>query len=138
MPPPDNTRIRIEQLIALGWSHKGIAAKLGVRVQDVDVCRTAMDEINEESDAPLACGTHAAFTRHRLKNETPCTPCIGAEREYRATRRNHRRISEALDEDTVHAIHRLSDAGFSAQDIAVRLRVAPRTVTRYRTKGTAA
>jgi hypothetical protein len=39
---------------------------------------------------PLPCGTHAAFNRHRRRNEEPCTACEAGEREYQRKRNLNR------------------------------------------------
>lgn len=47
--------------------------------------------------APVAayrpCGTHAAFTRHKNRGETPCDECVEGERDYQAARYERRKVS---------------------------------------------
>lgn len=44
---------------------------------------------------PLPCGTHAAFNRHRKRGETPCGPCVVAERDYQRARKRASRARGA-------------------------------------------
>lgn len=40
--------------------------------------------------APLPCGTHAAFNRHKAKGEFPDDACVEAERQYQRARQVRR------------------------------------------------
>lgn len=56
---------------------------------------------------PSPCGTHAAFVRHWSLSETPCEPCISAERTYQRERWRNRRAARARIDPTVIASLRL-------------------------------
>lgn len=58
------------------------------------------DRIDQPSAVPesglLGHGTHAAFNRHKTRNEHPCARCRAGEREYQAERHRRRRaVAEA-------------------------------------------
>lgn len=41
------------------------------------------------------CGTHAAYVRHASHKETPCPPCVEAERAYQRDRKRNARRAAA-------------------------------------------
>lgn len=133
--PTDNTRVLVEQRIARGWDDQRIAADVGLHVEEVAACRYALDELIREADDPLPCGTHAAYNRHRAAGEPTDPACDAGERAYQAARRAQPKGRNAgIDPDLVQAIHHLTTARLSASEIAVRLRISHRTVTRYRAR----
>lgn len=136
------TRVTVEQHIALGYTDTFIAARLHIGVDLVAACRLALDEINAEPtepEEPLPHGDHAGYNRHRAANEPACDACLEGERQYNRDRgRTRARRTTPLDPRTVEDIHRLTDAGVSAVDIATRLRITTRSVTRYRAQRHAA
>lgn len=57
----------------------------------------------QSEDAVKPHGTHAAFNRHKSRNEEPCGKCWTAEREYQSARARLRRAQAVSGENEVGA-----------------------------------
>lgn len=114
----------------------------------------ALDSPSRRRAAGLKpCGTHAAYNRHKSRGEEPCEACKRGEREYQSRRdytaRRVKPPASDVDEVAVEracagervrlsseerhlAILRLTEQGLSAREIARRIGVTGRSVTRHR------
>lgn len=114
----------------------------------------ALDSPSRRRAAGLKpCGTHAAHNRHKNRGEEPCEACKQGEREYQARRdyiaRHVKPPASDVDEVAVEracagervrlsseerhlAILRLTEQGLSVREIAQRIGVTGRSVTRHR------
>jgi hypothetical protein len=89
-PPPPRVRTEnrpeFNRLISIGVN-PATARYLARRLDHVAF--TPATPIPLVTPRPTGCGTHAAFNTHRRHAETPCAPCVTAERRYQKRRTRH-------------------------------------------------
>jgi hypothetical protein len=91
--PKKQHRVEVEQAIAYGRTPDWMAEHLGATDQEIDAALRWLDACNDEDEqgrAPIPCGSHAAYNRHKAKGEPVCSRCRYAEAEYQAERNRAR------------------------------------------------
>jgi hypothetical protein len=163
-PYNEHVRVRVEQHIALGHRATIIAARLSLDIDTVhqiwdDLDATALDnspvlgqqERHATQEAP--CGTRTAFQRHIRRREPIDPACRQADNTYRAAWARARRnpnphpdpvvverltrgehVPTATPTEIDQAIDILEGMGVGAADIAARVGLTQRTITRRRAR----
>lgn len=63
------------------------------------------------------CGTYGAYQQHRLNKETPCDPCMEAQREYKRAHRNQYQMTPEVRRRRLESYRRYN-TGLSDDDFA--------------------